>query len=192
MGRNSLLVAEKASVAKQLAQLLAAKSKSKVSVLPSLSKYNPIYGLHYPFANLGLDHSEEEKRQRYLKVTSVAGHINQLITDPKLKVWSRDSCRSMFTCDLKKVIMPRFKDLAQNLRTVAQDVDSVVLWLDCDREGENIAFDVVKLIRESDQTTKDLVVKRAHFSALTYSDLNHAMMNLKEPDSNFSDAAETR
>lgn len=38
-----------------------------------------------------------------------------------------------------------------------------MLWLDCDREGENIAFEVVDVCRAVKQ---NLYIRRAHFSAL--------------------------
>lgn len=38
-----------------------------------------------------------------------------------------------------------------------------MLWLDCDREGENIAFEVVDVCRA---VKHNLYIRRAHFSAL--------------------------
>lgn len=40
----------------------------------------------------------------------------------------------------------------------------LVLWLDCDREGENIAYEVIAVCRSANPR---LTIKRAHFSALT-------------------------
>ena len=36
----------------------------------------------------------------------------------------------------------KFKDNAKQLQEQARWCDWLVLWLDCDREGENIAFEV--------------------------------------------------
>lgn len=43
-----------------------------------------------------------------------------------------------------------------------------MLWLDCDREGENIAFEVLDVCK---QANPRLLVFRAHFSALTKADI---------------------
>ena len=63
----------------------------------------------------------------------------------------------------------------------------LVLWLDCDREGEAIAFDVIDLcIAAARGWSFDIM--RAHFSALTSEEISKAINNLKWPDKNMSDA----
>lgn len=63
------------------------------------------------------------------------------------------------------------------------------MWLDCDREGENIAYEVIEIVQAVNPKIKIL---RAHFSALTQKDIMHAIENLQEPNKNLSDAVELR
>ena len=66
----------------------------------------------------------------------------------------------------------------------------LMLWLDCDREGEAIAFDVIDLIKA---VRPNIIVKRAHFSALTKQDINLACTKkLSDPDKNLADAVFAR
>ena len=75
----------------------------------------------------------------------------------------------------------------------------LILWLDCDREGENIAFEVLDVCRTYNP---HMIVYRAHFSALTRADIMkvffsnqymiQAMNTLREPDRNLSDAVNAR
>ena len=71
----------------------------------------------------------------------------------------------------------------------------MILWLDCDREGESIAFDVIDLCskkRKKGTKKGELEVLRAKFSALTKEDISNAMDNLIEPDLNLNYAAKVR
>ena len=56
------------------------------------------------------------------------------------------------------------KDLGAQLKSLARSCQMLVLWLDCDREGENISFEVIKQCRSANNR---LEIKRARFSSLT-------------------------
>mmetsp|Transcript_19354 Transcript_19354/g.42758 ORF Transcript_19354/g.42758 Transcript_19354/m.42758 type:complete len:113 (+) Transcript_19354:338-676(+) len=64
-----------------------------------------------------------------------------------------------------------------------------MLWLDCDREGENIAYEVIEVCLRANP---NLQVLRAHFSALTYEDCTRAICTLTAPNKLLSDAVEVR
>lgn len=54
-------------------------------------------------------------------------------------------------------------DIKRTLEEEARRCQWLVLWLDCDREGENIAFEVVDVCRS---VNRHLTLRRARFSAL--------------------------
>ena len=61
------------------------------------------------------------------------------------------------------------------LQELAQEAEYLALWLDCDREGENIGFEVISLCQEWVPYDN---VYRAKFSALTAPELVNAYNNL--------------
>lgn len=63
------------------------------------------------------------------------------------------------------------------------------LWLDCDREGEAIAFEVINICREANPNIR---IHRAKFSAITRRDLERAFENPVEPDPLQNDAVLAR
>ena len=60
-------------------------------------------------------------------------------------------------------LFQRMKLIEKNLQSEAKRAQWLILWLDCDREGENIAFEVVDICRKANNR---LQIFRAHFSAL--------------------------
>jgi DNA topoisomerase-3 len=77
-------------------------------------------------------------------------------------------------------------------------MDNLVLWLDCDREGENICFEVLRCVSKVMKLGSNLSagpdqkVFRAHFSAVTPKDIQKALANLGVPNENESLAVEAR
>jgi len=52
--------------------------------------------------------------------------------------------------------------IAKNLTDEVRRSDMLMIWTDCDREGENIGYEIVQHCRK----VKDILVKRAKFSAV--------------------------
>lgn len=60
-------------------------------------------------------------------------------------------------------VSPDKQAIVDNLTAEARKVQQLVIWTDCDREGENIGAEIVKICRKS---KPNIVVKRARFSAI--------------------------
>jgi DNA topoisomerase-3 len=59
--------------------------------------------------------------------------------------------------------------VVKSLQFHCKDISALVLWLDCDREGEAIAFDVIDVCAKAlGAKSRHLEIYRAHFSALTF------------------------
>ena len=86
---------------------------------------------------------------------------------------------------MEKVVPEKMTLVAQNIKNYAPRCNILILWLDCDREGEAIAYDVLEIAKEANP---NIQVLRAHFSALTRADIDHACQNLTYPNKNLSDA----
>jgi DNA topoisomerase-3 len=57
------------------------------------------------------------------------------------------------------------------------------LWLDCDKEGENICFEVLDICRKNIPKSKTQRVFRAKFSSIAKKDIEAAFLGLKnEPN----------
>lgn len=84
----------------------------------------------------------------------------------------------------KKEATPKLK-MPAFLASEARGCDVLVLWLDCDKEGENICFEVMDAVSSSIKNVRSpSVTFRAKFSAITDKDIKHAMNNLGQPNEN--------
>jgi DNA topoisomerase-3 len=75
------------------------------------------------------------------------------------------------------------------LQEQARLCDILVIWTDCDREGEGIGFEVIDVCTAINPR---LNVYRAKFSELTPTAITRAWRNLERPNKNLSNAVDVR
>lgn len=65
----------------------------------------------------------------------------------------------------------------------------LIIWTDCDREGENIGFEIIEVCSG---VKSNMRIYRAKFSEITTISVNRALQNLEQPNKNISDAVDVR
>ena len=178
--KTVLMVAEKPSLAHSIAKLL---SKGQMSTRKGLNGACSVHEYNGQF----------NKEPAKFKMTSVCGHVMTLDFHHKFNNWDAVNPQELFTATTlkkeanEKLQMPKF------LLHEGKGVDYIVLWLDCDKEGENICFEVLDCVRpvmNRRQGTK--TVFRAKFSAITETDICNAMNRLSEPNKNEARSVDAR
>ncbi len=81
--------------------------------------------------------------------------------------------------------------MSSHITNVGKGIDYLVLWLDCDREGENICFEILDLIGNFLPVNQELLflfqkdrvqrVYRAKFSSIAEPDILAAYHSLVDP-----------
>lgn len=56
---------------------------------------------------------------------------------------------SLFDAPTIKNLDKHSRPIANHLQAVSRGIDFMVLWLDCDKEGENICFEVLGVCRKN-------------------------------------------
>ena len=161
-----LMVAEKPSVAKMVAEYL---SGGRLRTRRGQSRALQIFEFIKYFG--------PARQKCKIMVTSVVGHVYGLtFEDGRVR-----DLADLFNAKVKKQVEDSTKKLrvVEHLQELAQEAEYLCLWLDCDLEGENIGFEVISLCQE---WIPYVNVYRAKFSALTQQELTNAFTNLVKPD----------
>ncbi|QDZ19827.1 DNA topoisomerase [Chloropicon primus] len=121
--------------------------------------------------------------------TSVAGHLMSTDFQEPFNKWRSCAPLDLFHKPLRRYVPSGKRDLKTNLEQEARRAQWLILWLDCDREGEHICFEVMEVCCG---VNRRLRVLRAQFSTLLQRDLAHALETLREPRRSEADAVDAR
>lgn len=69
----------------------------------------------------------------------------------------------MFDAPVETKVSADAKTIERNLQNEARNADMLMIWTDCDREGEHIGAEIANVCR---RVKRNIVVKRARFSAI--------------------------
>ncbi|XP_004713017.1 DNA topoisomerase 3-alpha isoform X1 [Echinops telfairi] len=174
--RRVLCVAEKNDAAKGIADLL---SNSRMRRREGLSKFNKIYEFEYHLFGQNVT----------MVMTSVSGHLLAHDFQVPFRKWQSCNPLVLFEAEIEKYCPENFVDIKNTLEREARQCQALVIWTDCDREGENIGFEIIHVCKA---VKPSLPVLRARFSEITPRAIRVACENLTDPDQKVSDAVDVR
>ncbi|KAM6186541.1 DNA topoisomerase 3-alpha isoform 2-T2 [Rhynchocyon petersi] len=174
--RKVLCVAEKNDAAKGIADLL---SNSRMRRREGLSKFNKIYEFDYLLYGQNVT----------MVMTSVSGHLLAHDFQIQFRKWQSCNPLVLFEAEVEKYCPENFLGIKKTLERETQQCQALVIWTDCDREGENIGFEIIHICKA---VKPSLPVLRARFSEITPEAIRVACENLTEPNQRVSDAVDVR
>ena len=178
-----LMVAEKPSIAQTVANALAAGQH--VAKRKGVSPVAPVYEFRGAFRGYAANY----------RVTSTVGHMWSLDFPREYNDVNKVEPAALFDAPTQQMEDPCPR-MSAHLAHEAAGAHALVLWLDCDREGENICFEVIAVARPQmamcDLGGYDGNIFRAHFSSLATPDLLGAMERLGAPNLNESRSVDAR
>ena len=195
MTRNNpvvLNVAEKPSVARALARVFAA--------IPGSRDEGMIRNAHQIFTHTnvrfpsvfsqgnGVLINGNNDSSHTMITTSVRGH---LAAQEFGRAYGWQACppRVLFEAPIETIYNDDMKPLENMLKQQARRADAVILWLDCDREGEAIGDEVRNVCLEA---KRNLQVYRARFSTVLPNEIKRALRSLGRLNEHFVQAVQAR
>jgi DNA topoisomerase-3 len=203
-----LMVAEKPSIAEAIAKALSGPNGPRKR--QGISKALPVYEFTANASLPGQTEGQSCKEQQCLvTVTSVVGHVFSLgfveenDEDGNRRRPDPSEYFSMSVVKQEEETTGKLR-VVDHLRALAGECDHLVLWLDCDAEGENIAHEVIGVTRRAleQKVAEGQIaypeaepirrIHRARFSAITKEALRDAFGSLVEPDPALSRSVDAR
>ncbi|KAL9705942.1 hypothetical protein quinque_009460 [Culex quinquefasciatus] len=171
-----LNVAEKNDAAKNIAALLSRGASQRRE---GYSPYNKIYEFDYNLRG----------QQVKMVMTSVSGHLLNFEFLPSFRGWHSCNPEQLFDAPVRKGCTESAEKIKRTLEREIRGCGALVIWTDCDREGENIGFEIIEVCRAVKPQIK---VLRAKFSEITAASIKRAVDNLAAPDELQSEAVNVR
>lgn len=177
----AVMIAEKPSIALSIAKALGG---SKFTQRKGRSPICPVY----QYRGKMMGHSNV-----LFKVTSVAGHVYSRDFPKQFADWQRTDPFELFDAETVLVEANPKNRIVDHVKNEAKNASFVVLWLDNDREGENICFEILSAVTPLLKKESFKQVYRAVFSSLAPPDLQEAFRSLhKGPNRNESISVDAR
>ena len=176
---NVLMIAEKPSIARIISKILCGKNQ-----LNDMSKEK--HWCYFSFQGVF-----KGKPANFI-ISSVSGHIYQ--TEFSYKNRRKKSIENLFNVPLVKIECNDNSFLIANwLKNLSENIDILCLWLDCDREGENICYEVIYNCLPCMNKKDYQQIYRAIFSSLAKEDIINSFENIVNyPDNNLSLSVDAR
>jgi DNA topoisomerase-3 len=177
----ALMVAEKPSIALSIAKAL---SNGKFTQRKGRSPICPVY--QYRGNMMG-------HKNVLFKVTSVAGHVYSRDFPKQYANWDKTDPFDLFDAETVLVDANPKNRIIDHMKHEAKGASFLVLWLDNDREGENICFEIIKDVSSLMRQENYKQIYRAIFSSLAPTDLIDSFKKLcKGPNRNESISVDAR
>jgi DNA topoisomerase-3 len=175
---NVLMIAEKPSIAKSISEALSNNPRNR-----KLGRGSGIFQFDGYFGNTKANFT----------VSSVMGHVYTSDFQKHHNKWDAIDYLDLYDVPIEKLEANIKTKIPEHLRRLARGKDIICLWLDCDKEGENICYEVLYNVYPFMNPKKYQQVYRAKFSSLTKPDLKAAFNRLKDhPNSNESASVDAR
>ncbi|CAO1358137.1 unnamed protein product [Diamesa tonsa] len=171
-----LNVAEKGSAAKTISGLL---SRGSSRMREGLSVYNKIFEFE----------ADINGQRSKMVMTSVSGHLLAVEFITAYKGWLTCNPEQLFDAPIHTYCPEQFVKIKKTLEREIRSCNGLIIWTDCDREGEHIGFEIIDVCRA---IKPNLIVKRAKFSDMTSPSLTRALNNLVQPDMLVNKAVQVR
>lgn len=175
-----LSVAEKPSVAKELAKIISG-GENNYTRSQSHSPYNQLFEINQ---------CQFKNQRASMIMTSVTGHLTEIEFETDYhRSWKNCRPIELFEAPIKKSVKKENDKIAKTLEEQAKKCKVLLLWLDCDTEGENIAFEVIDVCKKANPS---IDIYRARFSALIHRDIMRTLNNPERPNKCLSDSVDAR
>lgn len=144
-----------------------------------LSPYNKIYEFDYNVRG----------QNAQMLMTSVSGHLLNFAFVASFKSWQSCNPEQLFEAPVVKTCSDDYIKIRKTLEREVRSCNGLIIWTDCDREGENIGFEIIEVCRA---IKPNIPIYRAKFSEITAASVKRAITNLIEPDQKQSQAVDVR
>ncbi|KAL2022325.1 hypothetical protein VTK56DRAFT_5723 [Thermocarpiscus australiensis] len=122
-------------------------------------------------------------------MTAVKGHLTAVEFPPDFKKWEYPPPERLFDAPVQTVIPSENQHIAKNIEDQARRVSALVIWTDCDREGEHIGSEIRDAARKGNS---QIQIKRARFSNVERAHILSAARRLVALDEKQADAVSAR